>query len=100
MSNIIMKIVEVIFYIFLILSAIMITLKVTGNSPTLETVLSMTMTVILSFLLIATFKVAHFIGKNSEFMDTSKESFKRIRIDMHKIQKDLGKIKYKLKIED
>ena len=77
-NNIFEKIIEFIFYIFLIWLTIQIILKVSGNSPDIEVILTTGLGVVISYLFLVTLKIGNFMGKTSEFMQNSKESFKRI----------------------
>ena len=55
-------VIEVIFWIFLILFVIQVILKITENSPSLEMIIVSIQTLIVSYLLVASFKVAEMIG--------------------------------------
>lgn len=82
-----------IFYVFLVWLVFQIIMKMTGHSPDTETILATAITMIISFLLIATLKVGEFIGKTNSFMENAKESFRRMREDMNKIKDDIDKTK-------
>jgi uncharacterized membrane protein len=80
-----------VFYIFLIWLAYQIILKIAGHSPSLETILSTAIAMIISFLLVATLKVGEFMGETRSFMNHTTESFRLITIDINRIRDDLGK---------
>ena len=82
-------IVEIIFYILLVWLIIQIIQKLTGNSPSIEAILTTGLAVIISYLLIATYNIGTFIGKVNEFMENSKGSFKEISKDMNKVKRKL-----------
>ena len=78
-------IIEILFYVLLVWLIIQILLKLFGNSPTIEMILTTGLGLIFAYLL----KVSKFIGKTEEFMENSKESFMRISRDMEEIKKKL-----------
>lgn len=78
-------IIEVLFYILLVWLAFQILLKITGNSPTTDMILTTALALIITYLL----KVSKFIGKTEVFMENSKDSFRRIAKDMGEIKKKL-----------
>ena len=83
------KIIKVIFYILLVWLLIQIILKLSGNSPSLDSILTTGLGVIISYLLLATLQISHFTGKTSEFMENSKEAFKRIKKDIEELKDKL-----------
>lgn len=83
------KIIKIIFYILLVWLLIQIILKLSGNSPSLDSILTTGLGVIISYLLLATLQIANFMGKTSEFMENSKEAFKRIKEDIEKLKDKL-----------
>lgn len=84
-KKIIQLILEIVFWILIIIFAYQLLLKILGNSPTDITLLYTGFGVITSYLLIATYHFAKFTGKAEEFMDNSKESFKRVKEDINKL---------------
>jgi len=81
-------IIKIIFYVFLIWFIIQIILKLSGNSPSIEVILTTGLGVIFSYLLIATYRMGLFVSVN-EFMKNSKSSFKKISEDMDEIKRKL-----------
>ena len=90
-KRIIDNIVLVTFYVFLIWMAYQIILKITGHSPSVETVLSTAIVMIISFLLLSTLKVGEFMGETRSFMGNTKESFRRMKKDLDKLTDKLKK---------
>lgn len=86
-KDIMQKILEITFWILIIIFAYQLLAKITGNSPTDLTVLYTGFGVMISYLLIATYNFARFIGRADEFMDNAKDSFKRIKEDINEIKK-------------
>jgi len=82
-------IIKIIFYVFLIWFIIQIILKLSGNSPSIEVILTTGLGVIFSYLLIATYRMGLFVGSVNEFMKNSKSSFKKISEDMDEIKRKL-----------
>jgi len=76
--------------IFIILVVIMITqilLKLTSHSPTDIQILYVSISVILSYLLLMSYKLGIFVGEVKEFMNTSKNSFYKIEQDKKDVKK-------------
>ena len=79
--------VEIIFWIFLAILIYQLLLKIFGHSPTDLTILYTGFGVVLAYLLKITYKIAGFIGKSEEFMDNTKESFRRIKDDINNLKR-------------
>ena len=78
-------IIEILFYVFLIWLAIQILLKLFGNSPTTDMILTTGFALTITYLL----KISKFMGKTESFMENSKESFRKISRDMEEIKKKI-----------
>lgn len=76
----------VIFFLFLIWLSYQIILKLTGHSPSINTILTTAIAMIISFLFVATLKLGEFIGETKAFMNNTQESFKRIKEDMQRLK--------------
>lgn len=86
--------------VFLILSVfgiILLVWSLVGDSPTEIQTLSAFVGIILSYLIIANFKVGIFMGEMRKFKETTKNSFVRIRDDMDEIKEKLDSIAEKVK---
>ena len=81
----------VIFYLFLFWFIYQILLKLTGHSPTVETILATGLGTVIAFLLAATLKIGEFMGQTRSFMENTKESFRRIREDMKELNQKIKK---------
>ena len=97
-TAIVNKIMVVIFFLLLILIVLQVILKVTGHSPITEIVLSGTLGLVISYIIFVTNKFYHFIGEMTEFKETTKESFKRIREDFKLVRGDISRINSKIDI--
>ncbi len=86
-SNIIGYIAITIFIIFAIVLGIQIFLKLTGNSPTDIQILYTSFGLIISYLLLMSFKLGTFVGEVREFMKITKNSFSRLKEDTDGIKK-------------
>lgn len=90
--DIINKIINVLFFLLLVLFVIQVILKITGHSPITEAILSTGISLIVGYL----FKVHHFMGQSKEFMSNTKESFKIARGDINRINNKLDFIADKI----
>lgn len=81
-GDILMKFIEkVIISIFILLTTVFVTLlilKITGHSPTDIQILYVGFSVLISYLLVMSYKIGLFVGKVNEFMNTTKNSFNKI----------------------
>ncbi|MBC8500925.1 MAG: hypothetical protein H8D38_04125 [DPANN group archaeon] len=76
---------KILFFLFLILAIIFIiqlTLKLLRDSPTDFQVLYVGFGVVVSYLLIMSFKIGMFVGKVNEFMKITNNSFKKLSRDI------------------
>jgi len=99
-KNIIGIVFEVIFWILVVIFIYQLIAKITGNSPTDFTILYTGFGIISSYILVATYNFARFIGRVDEFMgnakifmkDTkefminTKDSFQKIKEDINEIK--------------
>ncbi|MDP4012821.1 MAG: hypothetical protein Q8R00_04420 [Candidatus Nanoarchaeia archaeon] len=99
-KNLFQIIIETIFWILLVIFVYQLVLKITGHSPTELTILYSGFTIIVTYLLTATYRlgkftghIEEFMGTTKEFMRTTKESFVRNREDTSKIKEELSKIR-------
>ena len=83
-----MKIIEkILIFVFIILTLILILfliLKITGHSPTDIQILYVGFSVIISYLLMMSYKIGMFVGKVNEFIDSTKNSFTKLSEDLKK----------------
>lgn len=91
------RIAVVLFYVFLVWLLYQIILKLTGHSPTIETILSTAMVTIISYILVTTLKIAEFMGETKEFMSTAKNSFGMIKNDMASLKNDMTVMKEEIR---
>lgn len=75
----ILGILFVLFAIFLIIQLI---LKLIGHSPTDVQILYVSFGMILSYLLIMSYKLGTFVGEVKEFMKITKNSFSKLKEDL------------------
>lgn len=77
-----MKITErILVFVFILLTVILVLfliLKIMGHSPTDIQILYVGFSVMISYLLMMSYKIGIFVGKVNEFMDTTKNSFKKL----------------------
>jgi len=86
-KNIIGIVFEVIFWILVVIFIYQLIAKITGNSPTDFTILYTGFGIISSYILVATYNFARFMGKVDEFMINSRGSFKKIKEDIEFLKK-------------
>ena len=99
--DIINKIINVLFFLLLVLFVIQVILKITGHSPITEAILSTGISLNVGYL----FKVHYFMGQTKEFIGNTKESFRlvkedirEIKADIKELRTDMSKIKEKLNV--
>lgn len=85
-SKLLQLIVTLVFFAFLLLMLYQIVQKISGHSPSTETILSTSVVMIISFLLMATLKFSEFMGETKAFMKSTKESFRMMREDVEKLR--------------
>jgi len=93
MSKKLQAIALIVFYLFLFWFAYQVILKLTGHSPTVETILMTAMAMLISFLLVATLKLGEFMGETRAFMKNTKESFALMKSDFSSLKSDFASLK-------
>ncbi|MDP2909202.1 MAG: hypothetical protein Q8N77_05330 [Nanoarchaeota archaeon] len=76
--KIVEKIIVSVFILLAIILAVFLILKITGHSPTDVQILYVGFSAVISYLLIMSYKIGLFVGKVNEFMNITKNSFKKL----------------------
>ena len=79
-------IVVLLFLIFAIIFIIQLILKLTGHSSTDVQLLYIGVGLILSYLLVMSYKMGIFVGEVNQFMKISKNSFAKVREDIGRLE--------------
>jgi len=82
-------IVEIVFWIMLVILIYQLLLKIIWHSPADIAVLYTGFIAVTTYLLSFTYKFARFSGRVEEFMKNTKQSFSDIKVDMHRSFSDI-----------
>lgn len=82
--KIIERMIVSVFILLTIILVIFLILKITGHSPTDVQILYVGFSVVISYLLMMSYKIGLFVGKVNEFMDTTKIGFKKLHEELKK----------------
>lgn len=77
-------IVEIVFWVMLVILVYQLLLKITGHSPADIAVLYTGFIAMTTYIVSLTYKFAKFSGKVEEFMKNTRQSFSGIKVDMHR----------------
>ena len=83
----ILAFINLILYIFLIIVIYQIILKISGNSPTFETIIITALSLIMINSFRYEYLLGKYIGENTEFKKNIKQSFELIRKDIQEIKR-------------
>lgn len=82
-------IIDLLFWTLLFWLTYQLILKVTGHSPTDAQVIYTALGIIITYLLGLSFKMGLFMGKVEEFMNTTKNSFRKMGTEMHILHEEI-----------
>lgn len=86
-------IIEVLFWILLVVFVYQLILKISGHSPTDLTILYSGFSILITYILATTYKLGKFTGHVEEFMKNTKEHFRTLRGDISSLRKDVNEIR-------
>lgn len=82
--NVVEKLIALVFVLLTIILVVFLILKITGHSPTDVQILYVGFSVVISYLLMMSYKIGMFVGKVDEFMDVTKNNFKKLNEGLKK----------------
>ncbi|MDP2939706.1 MAG: hypothetical protein Q8O13_06500 [Candidatus Omnitrophota bacterium] len=82
--NVVEKVIASVFVLLTIILVVFLILKITGHSPTDVQILYVGFSVVISYLLMMSYKIGMFVGKVDEFMDATKNNFKKLNEELKK----------------
>lgn len=84
MVKIIEKVIVSVFILLTVILILFLMLKITGHSPTDTQILYVGFSVVISYLLMMSYKIGLFVGKVNEFIGTTKNDFKKLHEELKK----------------
>lgn len=82
--NVVEKIIALVFVLLTIILVVFLVLKITGHSPTDVQILYVGFSVVISYLLMMSYKIGVFVGKVDAFMNATKNNFKKLNEELKK----------------
>ena len=82
--NVVEKIIALVFVLLTLILIVFLILKITGHSPTDVQILYVGFSVVISYLLMMSYKIGVFVGKVDAFMNATKNNFKKLNEELKK----------------
>ena len=82
--NVVEKIIALVFVLLTLILIVFLILKITGHSPTDVQILYVGFSVVISYLLMMSYKIGMFVGKVDAFMNATKNNFKKLNEELKK----------------
>jgi ABC-type antimicrobial peptide transport system permease subunit len=82
--NVVEKIIALVFVLLTLILIVFLILKITGHSPTDVQILYVGFSVVISYLLMMSYKIGVFVGKVDAFMNATKNNFKKLNEGLKK----------------